>query len=200
MPVISSSYFAYIWDAMKSLELHKTYTVAEYFSLEESGGVRHEFINGNLIEMSGASREHHKICKRLLRLFEDFLSDKGYEVFMENMKVKIENESQYYYPDIFITKEAETDENKYVQFEPELIIEVLSFTTRSRDLVDKFIQYRKIKTLSYYLLVEPEKYLVLCNFKDSEGEWNMVSYTGIEEIIELPNLNISLPLTEIYKK
>ena len=39
---------------MQSLELHKTYTPAEYFSMEEAGEVRHEFINGNLIEISGA--------------------------------------------------------------------------------------------------------------------------------------------------
>ena len=74
---------------MESLELHKTYSVPEYFSLDESGEVRHEFINGNLIEMSGASREHHKICKNLLRILEDLLLDREYEVYIENMKVKI---------------------------------------------------------------------------------------------------------------
>ena len=63
------------------------------------------------------------------------------------MKVKIQEEDQYYYPDIFITKEAETDNNKYVQFEPELIVEVLSETTRTKDMIDKFIQYRKIHSL-----------------------------------------------------
>lgn len=185
---------------MQSLELHKIYTVPEYFSLEEAGEVRHEFINGNLIEMSGASREHHKICKNLLRILENLMVDKGYEVFIENMKVKIQNENQYYYPDIFITKEAETDENKYVQFEPELIVEVLSETTRAKDMVDKFIQYRKIKTLNYYLLVEPEKYLVLYNFKDEQREWDMISYTKLDETIPLPNLNISLAMADIYKK
>jgi Uma2 family endonuclease len=185
---------------MESLELHKTYTVAEYFLLEEAGDVRHEFINGNLIEMSGASREHHKICKRLLRLLENLLDDRGYEVYIENMKVKIQNENQYYYPDIFITKEAETDKNKYVQFEPELIVEVLSGTTRTKDMVDKFIQYRKINSLNYYLIVEPEKYLVLCNFKDEKGEWDMVSYTQPDEVIQFPRLNISLALADIYKK
>lgn len=185
---------------MQSLELHKTYTVSEYFLLEESGDVRHEFINGNLIEMSGASREHHKICKRLLRPLENLLYNKGYEVYIENMKVKIQNENQYYYPDIFITREAETDENKYVQFEPELIVEVLSETTRTKDMVDKFIQYRKINSLNYYLVVEPEKYLVLCNFKDEKGEWDMVSYTKPDETIQLPKLNISFPVSDIYKK
>ncbi len=183
-----------------SLELHKTYTIPEYFLLEESGEIRHEFINGNLIEMSGASREHHKICNKLLKLLDNLLSDKGYEVYIENMKVKIQNENQYYYPDIFVTKEAETEENKYVQFEPELIVEVLSATTRTKDMVDKFIQYRKIKTLNYYIVVEPEKYLVLCNFKEENGEWNMFSYTNPEEVIPLSNLGVSLSLTDIYRK
>ena len=185
---------------MKAIESNKIYTVPEYFLLEEAGDVRHEFINGNLIEMSGASREHHKICKNLLRFLENCLKEKEYEVFIENMKVKIPNESQFYYPDIFVTREAETDENKYVQFEPELIVEVLSETTRSKDMVDKFIQYRKIQTLNYYMIVEPEKCLILCHSKDEKGEWDMVSYTKMDEIIPLPKLHVSIPVAAVYHK
>ncbi len=116
------------------------------------------------------------------------------------MKVKIQNENQYYYPDILVTKEPETDENRYVQFEPESIVEALSETTRSKDMVDKFIQYRKIKTLNYYVTVEPEKCLVFCHHKDEKGEWNGISYTKIDEIIPLRDLNISISLADIYKK
>jgi Uma2 family endonuclease len=76
----------------------------------------------------------------------------------------------------------------------------LIVSTRTKDSVDKFIQYRKIKTLDYYLLVEPEKYLVLCNFKNDEGEWDMISYTKAEEIVALPKLNISITMQDIYKK
>ncbi|MEP6951287.1 MAG: Uma2 family endonuclease [Ginsengibacter sp.] len=183
---------------MKAAELNKIYTIPEYFLLEESREIRHEFINGYLIEMYVASREHHKICKNLLRLLENLLSDTGYEVYMENMKVKIQDENQFYYPDIFITKEAEADNYRYVQYAPVLIVEVLSETTRTRDLVDKFIQYRKINALSYYLLVEPEKYLVLCNIKNEKGEWDTISYTKPGEIIQLPALFISIPLNDIY--
>ncbi len=176
----------------------KVYTVGEYILLEEAGEVRHEFVNGNLYEMSGASREHHKLCKKLLRLLEDLLLGKGYEVNMENMKVAIPGGNQFYYPDIFITKENQTEDNKYIQYQPELIIEVLSESTRTKDSIDKFIQYRKIGTLKYYLVAEPEKCLVMCYFKQANGEWDMISYTQKEEIIQLPNLNISLPLHQIY--
>ena len=54
---------------MQAAELNKIYTIPEYFLLEESGEIRHEFIDGYLIETLGASREHHKICKNLLRSF-----------------------------------------------------------------------------------------------------------------------------------
>ena len=46
---------------MQSALKDKHYTVEEYFKLEEADEVRHEFINGNLYEVSGASREHHKL-------------------------------------------------------------------------------------------------------------------------------------------
>ena len=79
--------------------------------------------------MSGASREHHKICKNLLRLLEDLLRNKGYEVYYGKYESQNPNEAQFYDPDIFITKEPETDSNRYVHLQRGLIIEVLIETT-----------------------------------------------------------------------
>ncbi len=183
---------------MNASEKVKVYTVEEYILLEEAGEVRHEFINGNLCEMSGASREHHFICQYFLLSLLPQCLPLGYKVYMENMKVAIPGGNQFYYPDIFITKEKQTDQNKYIQYEPELIIEVLSESTRTKDSIDKFIQYRKIDTLKYYLVAEPEKCLVMCYFKHTNGQWDMVSYTQKEEVITLPNLAVSLPLYQIY--
>ena len=102
------------------------------------------------------------IYLKILSFLESLLTIQHYEVYKENMKVAIPGETQFFYPDILITKEAETDQNRYVQYQPELIAEVLSGTTRAKDTIDKFMQYRKIPTLEYYLLVEPEKLLVIC--------------------------------------
>lgn len=131
--------------------------------------------------------------QKLIEGFGKFIQRNRLLVYVENMKVKIENEDQYYYPDVFITKEPETDENRYVQFQPEIIAEVLSETNRTKDLADKIIQYRKISSLKYYLAVKPQKCLVLCNSKDEKGDWETASYTRSEEIIHLPLLSISLP-------
>ena len=41
------------------------------------------------------------------------------------MKVAIPGENQFFYPDILITKEAETDQSRYVQYQPELQLNFL---------------------------------------------------------------------------
>jgi Uma2 family endonuclease len=187
-----------IFDIMNASEKVKVYTVEEYILFEEAGEVRHEFINGNLYEMSGASREHHFICQYFLLALLPQCLPLGFKVYMENMKLAIPGGNQFYYPDIFITKEKQTEQNKYIQYDPELIIEVLSESTRTKDSIDKFIQYRKIDTLKYYLIAEPEKCLAMCYFKQANGDWDMISYTQKEEIIALPNLDISLQLNQIY--
>jgi Uma2 family endonuclease len=178
---------------------NKVYTVEEYILLDEAGDVRHEFINGNLIEMSGASTVHNEMCQNLLFLFLNHLKSKGCKVYIESVKVKIEGEAIYFYPDIVVTNEAMTDDNKYILYAPVLIAEVLSESTRTKDLVDKFIQYRKIKSLSYYLLVEPEQNVIILMQKSESGEWLSETYTSLNDKVLLTHLDMELKLEEIYK-
>jgi len=117
---------------------------------------------------------------------------------MEGVKVKIQNEEYYTYPDVFITNHTEDLQNKYIKQYPALVIEVLSDSTRKYDTVDKFIQYQKNDTLEYYILVEPELMYVNCFSKDETGEWHSAIYNKSEDLITLPKLSIELPLKGIY--
>ena len=123
------------------------YTPEAYIRLEESGQIRHEYINGNLIEMSGTSREHHKMCKKILALLESLLTIQNYEVYLENMKVAIPDENQYYYPDILVTKEAETDQNRNVQYQLEMRATVLSKIHRTKNFIENL--YNTVKFLHW---------------------------------------------------
>jgi Uma2 family endonuclease len=183
---------------MQSAIENKKFTVEEYFIYEESNEIRHEFINGNLYEMSGASREHHQICKRLFFFFEKLLAASGYEIFIENMKVKIPGENIFFYPDIIVTQEIQTDKNRYAQYEPGLLAEVTSETTRTKDMIDKFLQYQKISSLKYYLIAEQDRPQIIVVSKNENGNWQSETYTGKEAIINLPLFNLTLPLQEIY--
>lgn len=183
---------------MQSALKDKVYSVEEYILLEESGEVRHEFINDSLYEMSGASTLHNLLCQNLLLIFRALLKPKGFYIFMENVKVKIPNEKIYYYPDIVVTNEKQTAETRYIQFEPSLLAEVTSNSTHKIDMVDKLIQYQKFPSLKYYLIVEQDKQEIIVISRNAEGTWQSETYNQPEAIISLPALEIQLNLKEVY--
>lgn len=175
-------------------------TEEDYIQLELSSDIRHELINETLIDMPGDSPIHNFITGTFYIIFRQLLKSTDYIVFMEDVKLKIPDEKKYFYPDIFITKEKFNPSTGYILHDAELIVEVLSPSTRLFDSVDKFIEYKKIPSLQYYLLAEPEKQYINCLTKNKEGVWESLIFTELDEKIELPALeNISLTVKEIYQ-
>ena len=181
---------------MKLVEENKKFANdEEYFLYEEGSELKHELINGNLYEMSGSSKYHHKISGLFFMMLTSFLNNKKYEGYYEGFKVRTPD-GNYFYPDIFV---CNTNSRKYFSDEPILIIEILSESTRKFDLTDKFIQYQKIATLQYYLCAEPEQQVIIFYFKTESGEWMTETFTKDESIINLPALGISFPVKDVYK-
>jgi Uma2 family endonuclease len=181
-----------------SIEAGKKYSLEEYIKVDEEGTVRHEYYNGKLFEMPGASIPHNDACLQLHFILRSLLKPKGYRVNVENVKVKIENEDTYVYPDVLVSGEQFDTTNNYILHQPILIAEVLSDSTRKYDSTDKFILYQKISSLRYYLLVEPEKHVVFFYEKDDEVEWSAKTYTELTELISLPKLQAEFTLSDIY--
>lgn len=182
---------------MKLVEVNKKFaTDEEYFIYEEVSELKHELINGNLYEMSGSSKYHNKLERFIANFLEELLNDNKYEVFIEGFKVKTPN-GDFFYPDVIV---CANNSERYFTTEPILLIEVLSETTRKFDLTDKFIQYQKIPSLKYYLCVEPEQQVIIFYFKNDNEEWMTETFTKDESIIELPALNISFSVKDVYSK
>jgi Uma2 family endonuclease len=167
----------------------------EYFLYEEKSEVKHELINRNLYEMSGESIFHNDIVFNIVFLLKNLLKNTNFRVAFENFKARTP-EKNYFYPDVLV---CEKDVAKYYSDKSILIVEVLSDATRQYDLSDKFIQYRKIETLRYYLCVEPEQQVVIFFFKNENGEWLSETYTKDEDKIDLKLLDVSFTLKDIYK-
>lgn len=187
--------------AANTIDISKTYTLDEYIRIEETSTEKHEFYYGKLIAMPGESLLHNEICIQLLELLRNILRKKGYKVYIESVKVNIESEKIYLYPDLVVIKEQPQENlpyKDYIIYNPLLIIEVLSDSTRKYDLTDKFIQYQKIASLQYYLAVDPVKHAVLYYEKDASNEWSSKIFTGDDEIINLPGLNAAITLGDIY--
>jgi Uma2 family endonuclease len=183
---------------MRIAEDIPVHSVEAYFRLEETSECKHEFYQGKLFEMPGAPVLHNNICLKLFLVLYHLLKERGFQVNVENVKVKIENEEIYVYPDVLVTKEQVQTMKEYVVYQPVLIAEVLSDSTRKYDLTDKFILYQKITSLNYYLAIEPEKKVVFFFEKNEEGEWTAKTYTELDEEIELKGLNGTIRLKDIY--
>ena len=126
---------------------NKIYSVEEYIKHEWKAQSRSEYINGQLFEMPGEKDINNNIALKIAFLLMQFLTEKGYQIYAHDVKVKIFGENKYYYPDVFITKELKTESNKYIKFEPILIVEVVSERSHVNDYVDKYIDYTKIPSL-----------------------------------------------------
>jgi Uma2 family endonuclease len=181
---------------MKQNIFHKTFaSEEEYFLFEEKSELKHELINGNLFEMSGISKYHNRMTLNILLLSQKLLRTSDLEFYFEGFKVKTPN-GNFFYPDIAV---CNPNASKYYSSEPLLLVEVLSDSTRKYDVTDKFIQYQKIETLQYYLCVEPEQQVIMFYFKDADNEWAAETYTKDEDVIQLPALQTSFSLKDIYK-
>jgi Uma2 family endonuclease len=100
--------------------------------------------------------------------------------------------------DIVVTDEARSDETRHAQFQPTLLAEVTSYSTRKTDMVDKLIQYQKFPSLKYYLIVEQDKEEVIVVSRNAEGNLQSETFNQPDTNINLTTLEGQLSLKEIY--
>lgn len=183
----------------QEIKTSNTLSVEEYIQLELRSERRHEFINGQLSEMPGEKDINNQIAIYICLFLVQNLQPRGFQIYMNDVKVATPDKNKYFYPDVFVTREPRTEQNQYIKTEPELIVEVLSPSTHITDTVDKYIAYTTIPSLKYYLVVEPETVYVTCYFKNETGKWEAQSYVKKSDVIPLPLLDSSLSLESVYK-
>jgi Uma2 family endonuclease len=180
----------------------KRMTVEEYIQYELQSEVRHEYIDGQLIEMPGEKKINNKVATFLTAYFFSFMEEKGYSIYSHDLKVSIPGGSRFYYPDWLITRDDSTQAgpfSDYIDYNPELIVEVISKTSRTRDMVDKYLDYIKIPSLKYYLIIDPERRYVMVHSKSENGKWESEAYSEKTDVVPLPLLETELPLFIIYR-
>lgn len=175
-------------------------TVEEYIQLELQSERRHEYINGQLIEMPGEKAINNKTALNISLFLVPRLRPKGYEVYINDVKVSNHDRTKYFYPDVFATKEPDNAATQYIKYEPELIVEVISPSSHITDTVDKYIAYTQISSLKYYLIVEPETVYAMLYSRNAGGEWEVAKFVRIGDTIPMPLLELEVPLADVYGK
>jgi Uma2 family endonuclease len=130
-------------------------TAAEYFTIEEKSDVKHEFFDGEMFAMAGASREHNALTRNLVIELGGRLKGGPCEVFVADQRVKVDRTGLFTYPDVLIVcGPAEyAPENRDTLTNPRVVIEVLSDSTERYDRTTKFRHYQRLPSLQEYVLV-----------------------------------------------
>ena len=179
----------------------ETWTQEEYLAMEEKSEVRHELIYGIPYAMAGGTFNHTRVCGNVFAAINARLRGKPCSAHSSEQKVRVEETGNTFYPDAVIFCPPSRFEGKSDQLllTPTVIFEVLSPSTAEYDRADKFKDYRHIETLADYVLIEPNR-IYVDHFRAHNDGWLLRTYTLRSDILLFPDLNIELPLDEIYEE
>lgn len=171
----------------------------DYERGEATGEIRHEFVNGQVFSMAGASANHNRIALNIAAELRGLLRGKKCEAFMSDMRLKLELAFDLlgYYPDVFVAcdpKDNAPDHRK----RPTVIFEVISSSTERVDKREKLLAYQGIPSLEEYVIVEQRmKRLTLHRRKN---HWKPEVIEGDKAVLKLPILGVSLKIADIYER
>ena len=172
-------------------------TVTEYLDGELHSEIRHEYINGQVHAMVGASDKHNLIAGNIFSCLRSFTRSTGCQVFISDMKVylNIGGEDIFYYPDVMVCCDP-LDRETYFRKSPCLIVEVLSPASMRIDRREKFLAYTSLPSLEDYMLVDQDRPQV--TLFQRRDDWKPL-LLGTGDTIEFLCRKLSLPVADIYE-
>ncbi len=185
---------------MGQAELQKQhYTPEEYFALEAASEVRHEYFEGEVFAMAGASIPHNLIKGNLVAALRPEARRRGCRVLDENVRLEVRENSLYVYPDVLVTCDVADRRATHTVRHPVLIAEILSPSTAEYDRTEKFANYQKLPSLRHYLLVSQAAWVVEWFRRDEAGQWIYTLLPEPAAVLTIPDLGLTLPLRELYE-
>ncbi|MBE9101584.1 Uma2 family endonuclease [filamentous cyanobacterium LEGE 07170] len=184
---------------MTVIKSHAYFTPEEYLEIERVSPIKHEYLQGQLIAMAGASKAHVIIAGNLSALLVNHLRDTGCIAYATDMKVRLPDLNLFYYADLAVTcddRDRTSDEDFILH--PKLIIEVLSDSTEAFDRGDKFSNYKSIPELEEYVLVHQKQVLVERFQRKSDNLWMPQIYRA-GETVEFASIGFACAIADLYE-
>lgn len=168
----------------------------EYLSLLASSEIKYEFIDGVIYAQAGGTLPHIRITRNVNRILANATQGGPCWAYGSDMKVRINRLGRlfYYFPDAVIVC-VPHDDLRVGEENPCLIVEILSASTRKIDLTYKAQDYMSLPSLQGYLIIDSENRAAELHRRTPNG-WTV---EVLQDAVELPCVNISLSMTEIYE-
>ncbi|MFB2975406.1 Uma2 family endonuclease [Microseira sp. BLCC-F43] len=178
------------------------YSPEEYLELEVNSEERHEYIDGQIIPMTGGTPNHNQIALNLSGSLNFALKRQSYRVFVTDQRLWIPKKRIHTYPDVMVVQgQLEFAAGRRdTLVNPLMIVEVLSKSTKSYDRDEKFAAYRTIPSFREYLLIDQYTLHVEQYSKTDNNRWIFTEYEDEDETISLAAVPFEIVLADIYDK
>ena len=155
----------------------KKVSYEEFMEIYEKSELRMEFINGEIHLLASPSITHQQVLGQLYLLFRAFFKGDKCRVFLAPFDVHFRKkdvaEPDVMQPDLFVACDLEgniTDKDRYMGT-PTLAVEVLSNSTRTKDMIDKLNTYRLSGVKEYWIVDPMQKTIVVYSLENHEIEY-----------------------------
>jgi Uma2 family endonuclease len=175
-------------------------TPEDYLKFERESEIKHEYLDGEIFAMSGASERHNIIVLNTGASLHAQLRKRPCRVYANDLRVRVPNTSFYTYPDLSVVcgeRELEDDVLDTL-LNPTLIIEVLSPSTESYNRGKKFQLYRKLESLQAYILIAQDS-VHIEHFARQGESWVLTDFSGRDAVVTLPSIDCTLALEDVYE-
>ncbi|HMN19836.1 MAG TPA: Uma2 family endonuclease [Ottowia sp.] len=174
------------------------FDAAAYLAWEAGQPDKHEYLDGEVFAMAGASDAHVTIAGNVFIALRNHLRGGPCSVFISDMKLQVAADNAFFYPDVFVTCASADKAQAEYKSRASLVIEVLSPSTSAYDRGAKFASYRKLPELREYVLIDPERVSVDLFRRDEQGHWVLYPYEA-GQTVELASVGLALPVAAIYE-
>ena len=179
-------------------QLASKLTVEEYFAMDDASERPLEYHNGEIFPMVAATPQHSVIVANVTSAITVRL--RGGPCFSAVAPRVQTTGSNYVYPDIAVICGGfqYSAESANVITNPKVIVEILSPTTADFDHGGKFALYSRLPSFTEYVLVAQDQAMIEVFYKESEVQWILRKYEGLNSVIKIRSLEIEIPAAEIY--
>ena len=186
---------------MSTLAAQTYLTPAEYINAERKAVTKSEYLNGQIVAMSGASNAHNIITMNTSYQLYDQLLDRDCLVYASDMRVRVHAPVSYFYPDIAVVcGEPRFEDDVFdTLLNPTVVVEVLSPSTAVYDRREKFTRYQQIASLKEYILISQNRIHLEHHLREEE-QWRATEFQKLEDVVPITSIECELLLGHIYRR
>ena len=181
----------------------KKVSYEEFMEINEKSTLRMEYINGEIQLMDSPNLGHQEILGRLHLIFHEYFKGKKCRVFMAPVDVHFRKKGikdpDVMQPDLLLACDIKGNINEKGKYmgTPTLVLEILSESTRSKDMVDKLNTYMLSGVREYWIVDPRQEQVIVYTFADCEIE-NLTCYKRGDNAASFMFEGLSLDVSELF--